>query len=141
MKKAFLTLSVAGTLAFCVPTMPVKAISSENIQTYDSEAQPRAEGLIMQYGVGITAYNGQLRLTSSTIAYDTMKSIGFKDIIERSSDRDNWITEKTLDNMLLSSATEYRLTNYSVDVDGGYYYRVKCKHNQRKADCSAALRA
>ena len=134
MKKAFLTLSVAGTLAFCVPTMPVKAISSEYIQTYDSEAQPRAEGLIMQYGVGITAYNGQLRLTSSTIAYDTMKSIGFKDIeIERSSDIDNWTTEKTLDNMLLSSATEYRLTNYSVDVDGGYYYRVKCKHYAKES--------
>jgi len=34
MKKAFLTLSVAGTLAFCVPTMPTKVIDTNTETQY-----------------------------------------------------------------------------------------------------------
>jgi len=33
MKKAFLTLSVAGVLTYCVPTMPTKAIDT-NTETH-----------------------------------------------------------------------------------------------------------
>lgn len=133
MKKAFLAFGVAGTLAFCVPTMPVKAISSENIQT-NTTVQPIAEGLIYKYTLSISASNGELIINGSTMSSDTMKSIGFKDIeIECSSDRANWSTETSLSDKLSSSSSEYRLTNHSVDVDGGYYYRVTCKHYAKES--------
>lgn len=134
MKKALLAFGVAGVLTYSVPTMPVKAVSVDNGQTYSNEIQPRTEGLIVQGEMTISSYSGKLRMNGSTISNNTMKSIGFKDIkIQRSSDGDNWSTEKTLDDMLLSSTSEYWLTNYNVSVEGGYFYRVTCTHYAKES--------
>lgn len=58
-----------------------------------------------------------------------MKEIGLKNVvIERSSDNKNWTEEKKIGNLLSESAWSHTLTDYSVSVSGGYYYRVKCTH-------------
>lgn len=59
-----------------------------------------------------------------------MSKIGFKNIvIQKSFDNVHWNDSgEDVDDILKSSASEYYLSDYSVSVSGGYYYRVKFTH-------------
>ncbi len=63
-----------------------------------------------------------------------MEDIGFKDIVvQRSSDKINWINEVSVGDKLKKSASSYSLAKHSVSVKGGYYYRVKCTHYAKES--------
>lgn len=127
MNKILLSFGVVGVLAYCVPAMPTNAISILN--SGNSIVQPYTEGLICSYELTISKYNSKLCLNVKTSSNDIMKSIGITNIkVQYSSDGVNWATEKTLSDMLKSSASEYLLNNYSVSIKGGYYYRISCTH-------------
>lgn len=134
MNKAFLAFGVAGVLTYCVPTMPTKAIDTNTEITYSTEAGTRATGLIYQYYLGVSASNGDLIVSGYTRSSNTMKSIGYKDlVVERSKDGVNWSDDTEIGDKLTSSATSYYLNDYSVSVDGGYYYRVSGKHYAKES--------
>lgn len=133
MNKAFLALGVAGVLTYSVPAMPVKAVNNSGITTYNYEIQPYTAGLISRYSLSVTSSNGKLCLSGYTLSNSKMKSIGFKNIvIQRSSDGVNWEKEKSLSD-ILKSDYEYYLDNYSVSVQGGYYYRVTLTHYAKES--------
>ncbi len=133
MNKTFLALGVAGVLTYSVPAMPVKAINNGGISMYSDEIQPYAAGLISRYSLSATSSNGNLYLNGYTLSNSKMKSIGFKNIvIQRSSDGVHWEKEKSLSD-ILKSDYEYYLDNYSVSVQGGYYYRVTCTHYAKES--------
>lgn len=130
MNKAFLALGVAGVLIYSVPTTPVKAINNSGISTY---SEPYAAGLISRYSLSVSSSNGNLCLNGYTRSNSKMKSIGFKNIvIQRSSDGVDWEKEKSLSD-ILKSDYEYYLDDYSVNVQGGYYYRVTCTHYAKES--------
>lgn len=133
MNKAFLALGVAGVLTYSVPAMPVKAVNNSRISTYSDEIQPYTAGLISRYSLSATSSNGNLCLNGYTLSNSKMKSIGFKNIVvQRSSDGVNWEKEKNLSD-ILKSDYEYYLDDYSVNVQGGYYYRVTCTHYAKES--------
>ena len=73
-------------------------------------------------------------MNGKTSSNDIMKSIGYTEIkIQYSSDGSNWHTEKQLSDLLKSSTSEYILSNYSASVQGGYFYRVTCKHYAKES--------
>lgn len=129
MKKIFLILSLAGIIMYSVPAMPVKAASNVVTSTVSIENQTRTTGLISSYGLSVSSNGKTLYVNGSTISYDSMKSIGYKDIsVEYSSDGVRWSKEKNIDDLLKSDSTSYYLNNYAVSVNGGYYYRISCTH-------------
>lgn len=133
MNKAFLAFGVAGVLTYSVPAMPVKAVNNSGISTYSYEIQPYTAGLISRYSLSATSSNGNLCLSGYTLSNSKMKSIGFKNIvIQRSSDGVNWEKEKNHSD-ILKSGYEYYLDNYSISVQGGYYYRVKLTHYAKES--------
>lgn len=134
MNKTALILSITGILAYSIPAMPVKAITTDSEQVFTDEIQPYSAGLIVNSRLSVYADNGKLCINGYTISNDTMKSIGFKNIkIEYSSDNSNWSKEKSLSDLLNSSSSSYYLNNYSVSVKGGYYYRVTLKHYAKES--------
>lgn len=134
MNKALMIFGVAGILTYSIPTMPTKAIDINSQSTYTDDVQPRTAGLIYRYDLSISTSDGNLIMNGKTSSNDTMKSIGYTEIkVQYSSDGSNWHTEENLSDLLKSSTSEYILSNYSVSVQGGYYYRVTCKHYAKES--------
>lgn len=129
MNRFFLTLGIIGVLTYCIPTVQAKAINTDSYHASCDEVQPRTAGLIYKGDISASSVNGDLCINGSTISNSTMKTIGIKDIVvERSTDNENWSYYKSLDDMLESSSNSKYVNNYKTSVEGGYYYRVRCKH-------------
>lgn len=132
MNKKALALGVASVLTYSIPIMPVKAASNAYTSVSDSN-QARTAGLISRSYITASTSSGKLCLSGTTQSNDNVKSIGYTDIIiECSSDDVNWHKEKTIDDLIKSNSSEYRLNNYSISVKGGYYYRVSLNHYAEK---------
>ncbi len=134
MNKTALALGVVGVLTYSVPTMPVKAISNSNTQTVSDSNQIKTAGLISRSYITVSTSSNKLCLNGTTQSNVNMKSIGFKEIsIQYSSDGKNWYEEKSIDDILESSSSECSFNNYSISVNGGYYYRVSLTHYAKES--------
>lgn len=136
MNRKAVALGVVGVLTYCVPTMPVKAISNSHtqIETMSDNNQVRTAGLISRYYITVSASSKSLYISAKTQSNVSMKSIGFKDIsIQYSSDGVNWYEEKSIDDLLYSDSNSYNLNSYAVSVKGGYYYRVSLTHYAKES--------
>lgn len=140
MKKSFLALVPA--IVLCIGT-PIQAQAAE-IDTADkpyitiSETNgtvPYAEGLITNHTLSCSSAKKAMKITAKTSASSSMAKIGFKDIvIQKSTDNVHWSDSgEDVDDMLKSSASVYYLSDYSVSVSGGYYYRVKLTHYAKES--------
>ncbi len=115
-------------------SMPVQASGAEiegpvTATASTEEVQPFAAGLITGYSLGCTKGTKTVYITATTTGSEEMSKIGFTDIkIQRSSDRTNWTTEKTVSDKIKEDATTYSLDKYAITVQGGYYYRVQLTH-------------
>ena len=135
MKKSFLALVPA--IVLCIGT-PIQTQAAE-IDTADKSyitvsetngVTPYAEWLITNHSLSCSAAKKAVKITAKTYCSDTMSKIGFKNIvIQKSSDNVHW----NVDDILKSSASEYYLSDYSVSVSGGYYYRVKLTHYAKES--------
>ena len=131
MKKRLLALSVVSVIAMLTPiqTSAADYNEPENQQVVLENAVPYAAGLITNYALGCSGESKTVKIIGKTSGSSSMAKIGFKDIVvERSSDNVNWEKEVKVGDKLATSASTYSLANYLVEVEGGYYYRVKCKH-------------
>lgn len=131
MKKRLLALSVVSVIAMLTPiqTSAADYNEPENQQVALENAVPYAAGLITNYALGCSGESKTVKIIGKTSGSSSMAKIGFKDIIvERSSDNINWDDEVDVGDKLTTSASTYSLANYPIEVEGGYYYRVKCKH-------------
>lgn len=117
----------------CCLAMPMQVnaaeVESTALAAVTEEVEPLAAGLISNYTLGCSAGTKTVYITAKTTGNEEMSEIGFIDIkIQRSSDRTNWTTEKTVSDKIKEDATTYSLANYAVTVQGGYYYRVQLTH-------------
>lgn len=118
----------------CCLSVPVQAKAAEKETTAvnavsTGEVEPFAAGLISGYSLGCTKGTKVVYITATTFANEQMSEIGFTDIkIQRSSDRTNWTTEKTVSDKIKEDSSNYLLDSYAVTVQGGYYYRVQLTH-------------
>jgi len=89
-----------------------------------------AAGLIAYYSLSITSAVKAVKITAVTSATDTMAKIGFTNIqVQRSSNGSTgWVTEKTPYDQIDTDNNYFSLDSFSVDVSGGYYYRVVLNH-------------
>lgn len=118
----------------CCLSVPVQANAAEKetvavnaVST--GEVEPLAAGLISTYLLSCTSGTKTVYITAKTTANERMSEIGFTDIkIQRSSDRTNWTTEKTVSDKIAEDTISHSLANYAVTVQGGYYYRVQLTH-------------
>lgn len=140
MKKNFLALVPA--IVLCIGT-PIQAQAAE-IDTADKPyltvsetngVMPYAEWLITNHALSCSSAKKTVKITAKTSASSSMAKIGFKDIIiQKSSDNVHWSdSSENVDDMLKSSASVYYLSDYSVSVSGGYYYRVKLTHYAKES--------
>lgn len=137
MNKVITAIGVTGVLIYCMPIMSVSATSTKCTYTpakCSDTVQPYAAGLIYKYELSVSCVNGMLAISGKTKSSSIMKSIGYKDIkIEYSSNGSTWYEEKPIDDMLKSDSSSYNLSNYTVSVKGGYYYRVKLTHYAKES--------
>ena len=133
MKKSFLALVPA--IVLCIGT-PIQTQAAE-IDTADKSyiTVSYAEWLITNHSLSCSAAKKAVKITAKTYCSDTMSKIGFKNIvIQKSSDNVHWNDSgEDVDDILKSSASEYYLSDYSVSVSGGYYYRVKLTHYAKES--------
>lgn len=117
----------------CLATpMQVNAAETEGALSNTASSEeitPAAAGLITTATVSCSAGTKALYVNAKTTSSEEMSEIGFTDIkIQRSSDLTTWTTEKTVSNKIAEDTISHALVNYSVSVQGGYYYRVKLTH-------------
>lgn len=120
---ALLMTSLSGIPASAEEVLPVA--SSEN-----NDAVITSVGLIQNYSLAVSNSSGKLCINGSTISEETMKTIGFTNIVvERSSSgTSGWTSAYTLNDVTNSNVKLHRFNNRLVTVTGGYYYRVSCNH-------------
>lgn len=125
--------------AFLVSAITASSFTFNGVNvgmTCDAAANPtepvydtQSVGLIASYTLGCTAGNKKIYIDSSTNGNKKLAKIGVRNIkVQRSSDKKNWTTEKTPSNQLFEDAYSHHLTDYTVTVSGGYYYRVVLEH-------------
>ena len=134
MNKIALVLGVASVLTCSVPTMPVKAMSNNNSLEISDEDLSRTAGLLSDCYVTVSSGVKKIYINGKTQAVSSMKSIGYKDIsIEYSSDGVHWYREMPNFDLLKSNSSSYYLNDYSISVNGGYYYRVSLTHYAKES--------
>lgn len=117
----------------CCLAMPMQVnaaeVESTALSAVTEEVEPLAAGLISGFSLGCTKGTKTVYITAATYANEQMAKLGFTDIkVQRSSDRTNWTTEKTVSDKIAEDTMSYSLADYAVTVQGGYYYRVQLTH-------------
>lgn len=94
---------------------------------YDTKIT-RGEDLLAGYSKCVRLPNGNLYVGGTTIACQTVERIGLAVVIERMKEEDtswegyeSWIVREENTDRIASSK--------ELEVEGGYYYRVKCIHS------------
>lgn len=126
MKKKYITAAFLSLLLVGAPVQ-MNAVSVDN--SYYEQYQ-KAIGLIEKCSVRCSAAGrGLLEISAKTQVSGNMNEVGFKNIVvQRSSDGRNWQDEVTIGDKTAKNTKYYNLDGYTVDVQGGYYYRVVCVH-------------
>ena len=124
---------LACSLIFLIPIQSNASAADEimvsNVNVEETVDVVRAKGLITTGTLSCSSGNKTVYITAATRGSEVMSKIGFKNIeIQRSSDKVNWTTEKTVPNQLAEDTDYNSLSKYSVTVNGGYYYRVVLDH-------------
>ncbi|MDE5772821.1 MAG: hypothetical protein K2I06_14585 [Ruminococcus sp.] len=133
MKKMLSLFCMAGLLVCGMSSIPVQA---EKIEEPCMETVvPASEGLIYEYSLSVSDYNGSLCVNSTTSAPYAMKEIGIKDLtVQYSYDGSKWYDEWNSGNFLAYDTSEHTLSNYIISLErSGCYYRVTCKHYAKKS--------
>lgn len=133
MKKHLLVLSVVSAIAMLTPIQAqaseIKVTSSTDMIAETDSAVPYADWIIVSYSLSCSKSEKAVKINAKTFASSSMAKLGCKDIVvERSSDNVKWEKEVKVGDKLTTSTSIFSLANYSVEVEGGYYYRVRCKH-------------
>lgn len=131
MKKMFAIVCTAVMLSGMMTGLPAAAKETAvSVETAGGEISVMSEGLIYAKSLSISKSGTTLYINASTTSLETMKTIGFKDIVvEYSTDNANWRTyNSSIPDITNSSATSCYISDYAVSVTNGYYYRVTLKH-------------
>lgn len=94
---------------------------------YDTKIT-RGEHLLTGYSKCVKLANGHLYVGRTTIAVTTVDKVGLAVEVERAQEGDtSW---KGYDGWIVKEENTDRISsNKELEVEGGYYYRVKCTHS------------
>lgn len=99
--------------------------SSASVLSVESSDSVDAAGLISYCALSCSGGSKTVYIVAEVYGTEQLAKIGFKNIkIQKSSDQNNWVTEKTIPDQIAEDNIQKRLSKYPVTVDGGYYYRV-----------------
>lgn len=128
MKNKILSVTLSGLM---LASMPIQMYANAaenntaNVSSTGNIVSVYAAGLIADYGLTCTGGSKTVYITAEVYGNDKMAKIGFKNIkVQKSSDKKNWTTEKTVPNQLAEDSTLKIVEKYAVSVKGGYYYRI-----------------
>ncbi len=128
MKNKILSVIISGLLLSVTPVQfytNAAEYGNANISAVNSEASVYSAGLISDYALSCSGGSKTVYINAEVYGTAKMAKIGFKNIkVQRSSDKNSWITEKTPPDQISEDAAQKLLSRYSVSVKGGYYYRV-----------------
>ena len=128
MKKKILSVALSALLLAVTPVQfytNAAEYDDANVSTTNSGVSVYAAGLISNYALSCESGSKTVYINAEVYGTAKMAKIGFKNIkIQRSSDKNNWTTEKTVSDQISEDAIQKKLSRYSVSVEGGYYYRV-----------------
>lgn len=133
MKKMLSLFCMAGLLVCDMSSIPVQA---EEIEEPCMETVvPASEGLIYEYSLYVSDYNGSLCVIAKTKAPYKMEEIGIKDLtVQYSYDGSKWYDEWNAGDFLSYNAVNHNLSNYIISLEqSGCYYRVTCKHYAKES--------
>lgn len=123
MKKAV----ISAVLALSIACMPLNCTFCTDSKAY-AESQTNS-GLIEKCSVSFKTNENKIYINAKTQATATMTETGFLDIrIQHSDDCINWTDEVCIGDISEYGKRICTLKNFSVNVSGGYYYRVTCTH-------------
>ena len=133
MKKMLSLFCMAGLLVYSMSSIPVRAEKIEEPCT--ETVAPASEGLIYEYSLSVSNYNGSLCVNAKTKAPYKMEEIGIKDLtVQYSYDNEHWYDEWNAGNFLAYNAVSYGLSNYIIALErSGCYYRATCKHYAKES--------
>ncbi len=109
-------------LSVCM-VMPI-SVSASMAELYEADSN-----LITEINVtGSYGYNSVI-VNTLTRSDKEMERIGLEYVdIQRSSDRNTWVTEVELGTFLMEDSVSCEIHDRMVPVQGGYYYRVSVTH-------------
>lgn len=117
---------------FQLLSFPCITANAENDYTEEnviSDEIAYSLGLIEYCSLSCSVGTKKVHIKCETDCSRTVSEVGFKNIIiQRSSDRVNWTEEKRINSLTTYNNSYYYLSDYTVWVNGGYYYRVKLDH-------------
>lgn len=88
----------------------------------------RGDDLVAGYSKCVKLTNGNLYVGGTTLAAHPVERIGIAVMIERArEDEDEWITYDSW--IVFEENEEWLSSAKELEVEGGYYYRVKCVHS------------
>lgn len=133
MKKLLFLFYMTNLILCSVSPLVVNAAEVE--QSCTEIVEPASEGLINNYAIWVSDYNGSLCVTSKTYAPSNMEEIGVKDlIVQYSYNGSDWHDEWNAGNFLAYGTSEHILSNYIIALErNGCYYRVTCNHYAKKS--------
>ncbi|MGN1167262.1 MAG: hypothetical protein ACI4S2_12645 [Lachnospiraceae bacterium] len=143
MRKKTKIISVACILVlmFCMLSVGMNVQADEGLQqidgsylTQESESIgydtkiTRGEDLLTGYSKCVRLGNGKLYVGGSTIASYTVERVGVAVLVERAQEDDeSW---ESYDGWIkFNENADMVSSNRQLDVEGGYYYRVRCTHS------------
>ena len=128
MKTKLLSFVISGLMMTAMMSNMTAIAAEQDISgttSVEVTENDRAAGLIVGSVLSFDSGYKTVYITAEVYGSAIMSKIGFKNIkIQKSSDLNNWTTEKTVSDQLAEDAVQKKLSSYAVAVNGGYYYRV-----------------
>lgn len=133
MRKLLSMFCVVGLILCSISVMPANAEEPE--KTCTEATEERYSGLISNYDLSVSNYNGSLSVSASTMAHDIMQEIGIKNLtVQYSYNNSTWYDEWNAGKFCTYDSDEYTLSNYIMALDRhGCYYRVKGTHYAKES--------
>lgn len=114
-----------------IPEYQQPEVTDEIVETID---------YISHYSNSISTGTKKIHMNLNIYGSFTMSEIGFINIdIERSSDNANFTHERYADDKTITNSSSYHIGDYSWNVTGGYYYRVKVTHYARYGSSTESI--
>ena len=128
---------VATATALCIASgCGISVNAAENItEQASSSTSVYSLGLISSGLVSISNSGNNLYLSGFTNCSNVMKKVGIIDIrIQQSSNNSDWSNYSSYGDMVKENSAYFSCSNaYIGTVQGGYYYRVVCKHYAKES--------
>ena len=142
MKKRILSVCMIALLVFSMPFFSTKQVEAAvdkpildgSLLTFEKESVgydtkiTRGEDLLTGYSKIVRLGPGKIYAGGTTIAAHDVETIRVSVLVERAHEGDT--TWSTYDGWYKKSENTDRVgSNRTLEVEGGYYYRVRCTHS------------